>query len=143
MLETVMFTISTQLSTEMLNMNNFAKRYYEPPYHIEYNYQNIHTQPNLHSTSIDLPNIDQDALIFYNEVETIKTLLKERLNIEFSTYWSPEDIKNDNHTLFIQCDIPKELEEDYDRLWDFEVSLYTHLKDFFAQSKKIKMIALL
>ncbi len=142
MLETVIFTISTQLSTEMLDADNLAKKYYDP-YHIEYNYKNTHMQPNLHSTSIDTTNIDQDSLIFYNEVETIKTLLKERINIEFSTYWSPEDIKNDNHTLFIKCDIPKELEEDYDLLWDFEVSLYTHLKDFFAQSKKIKMIALL
>lgn len=135
---------STQLHIGQLSSNLKIEKPHIPTYN-EYFYQEITYSPVNLTTATDgiSINVDMDILTFYKEFNEIKGLLKERLNVEISEHWTPEGIENDNITLLIKCNIPKEASEDFDKLWDFEVSLYTSLKDYFSKSKKIKMIALL
>ena len=136
--------LSTQLQVGQLSSNLKIEKPYISIYN-EYFYQEITYSPANLTTATDgiSINVNMDILTFHNELMAIKGLLKERLNVEISEYWVPEGIENDNLTLLIKCSIPKDILEDFDKLWDFEVSLYTSLKDYFSKSKKIKMVALL
>jgi hypothetical protein len=106
-------------------------------------YQGDYYSPKASTSEQDAPlHITQDML-FNAEIEKFKQLISNKFNTNVTATWVPAKDLEEKTCLFIKCDLQDELNEDFEKLSEFELNLYLTFKDTLKDSDFFNMIAVL
>lgn len=86
-------------------------------------------------------HITKDAL-FDAEIDKFKQLISTKFNTRVTETWVPAKDLEEKTCLFIKCDLQNDFSDDFEKLSDFELSLYLSLKEELNESQFFNMIAL-
>ena len=106
-------------------------------------YQGDYYSPKATTSEQDAPlHITQDML-FNAEIEKFKQLISDEFNTNVIATWVPAKDLEEKTCLFVKCDLQDELNEDFEKLSEFELNLYLTFKDTLKDSDFFNMIAVL
>jgi len=106
-------------------------------------YQGDYYSPKATTSEQDAPlHITQDELLNL-EIEKFKQLILNKFNTNVTATWVPAKDLEEKTCLFIRCDLQDELNEDFEKLSEFELNLYLTFKDALKDSDFFNMIAVL
>lgn len=110
---------------------------------ISSSYQGDYYSPKATTSNQYAPlHITQDML-FDAEIEKFKQLISNEFNTNVTITWVPAKDLEEKTCLFVKCDLQDELNEDFEKLSEFELNLYLTFKDTLKDSDFFNMIAVL
>ncbi len=111
----------------------FEKSFYH------YESYSINNSSTLQNSPINLT----DEFFINQEIERLKTTIQNKMNTSILDTWYVKEDLSPKTCLFVKCDLPHDIQNDFDKLSDFELKLYLNMQDELEQSDFFEMIALL
>ena len=108
-----------------------------PLYH--YESYSINNSSTLQNSPINLT----DEFFINQEIERLKTTIQDKMNTNILDTWYVKEDLSPKTCLFVKCELPHDIQNDFDKLSDFELKLYLSMQDELEQSEFFEMIALL
>ena len=118
------FTVSTVASVHSSYQTNY------------YSYESLSTIQDSH---LQLDN----KYMINKEIEKLKLLIKDRLNLDIENSWYTEAEFPQKTCLFVKCNLSENEKNDFEILSQIEYNMYKVLEDELKESQYFDMIALL
>jgi len=106
-------------------------------------YQGDYYSPKATTSEQDAPLYITQDMLFNAEIEKFKQLISDEFNTNVIATWVPAKDLEEKTCLFVKCDLQDELNEDFEKLSEFELNLYLAFKDTLKDSDFFNMIAVL
>ena len=110
---------------------------------INSSYQGDYYDPRATTSNQYAPLHITQEMLFDAEVEKFKQLILNEFDTKVTDTWVPAKDLEEKTCLFVKCDIQDEIGENFEKLSEFELSLYLAFEDTLRDSNFFNMIAIL